>query len=132
MSSGAIYWTDGLATYASAQLNPGASDAELLLEIPEPMRPKVEANRTAAVCTTLAWLDSTDQDRRNMLLSASKGQGNLPPRFGYLVGMWVAEDLGRTRSLSELAEWSGPELRTAIERSLRGMADCSGPDPAAS
>lgn len=43
-------WWEGLATYVAASLNPGATDAELLLTIPEPSRPAVEANRTEAVC----------------------------------------------------------------------------------
>jgi hypothetical protein len=48
-----------------------------------------------------------------------------PPRFGYLLGQWVAADLGRTRSLRELAELKGPPLRAEIERSLQRMADCT-------
>ena len=33
-----ILWTEGLATYAAEQLDPGASDADLLLTAPEPIR----------------------------------------------------------------------------------------------
>ena len=117
-------WTEGLATYAAQQLNAQASDAELLLTIPEPIRPALEAHRGEAVCAALARLDSTEQADRNALLSFDRWSPNLPPRFGYLVGLWIAEDLGRTRSLSELAEWNGPELRAAIENSLRGMEEC--------
>lgn len=118
-------WSEGLATYAAQQLNPQASDAELLLTIPEPIRPAVERNRAEAMCAVLARLDSTDLTDRDALFSSGRLSPNLPPRFGYLVGLWVAADLGRTRSLSDLAEWNGPELRSAIEASLRGVTECS-------
>lgn len=118
-------WSEGLATHAAQQLNPRASDAELLLTIPEPIRPALEAHRAEAVCAVLARLDSRDRADHNALFSGARLSSNLPPRFGYLVGLWVAADLGRTRSLTALAEWEGPELRAAIEQSLGDMADCA-------
>lgn len=117
-------WIEGLATYASQQLNPGATDAQLVLTIPEPIRPALDAHRAEAVCAVLARLDSTERADRNALFSSGRLSPNLPPRFGYLVGLWVAADLGRTRSLTELAEWDGPTLRVAIEASLRDMEQC--------
>ena len=117
-------WNEGLATYAAQQLNPQASDAELLLTIPEPIRPALEAHRAQGVCAVLARLDSRDRADRNALFSSGRLSPELPPRFGYLIGLWVAADLGRTRSLTELAEWDGPTLRAAIDGSLRSMADC--------
>ncbi|WP_228242395.1 hypothetical protein [Porphyrobacter sp. GA68] len=118
-------WSEGLATYAAQQLNPGASDAELLLTIPNPIRPALETHRAEAVCAVLARLNFRDLAARNALFSGARLSSNLPPRFGYLVGLWVAADLGSTRSLNALAEWNGPELRAAIERSLGNMADCT-------
>ena len=117
-------WSEGLAVYAARALNPGASDAELLLTIPVPIRPALEAHREEAVCMVLQRLDSTDGDDWNALFSSGRLSANLPPRFGYMVGMWVAEDLGRTRSLRELAQLNGPALRAAVDQSLHGMADC--------
>lgn len=118
-------WTEGLATYVAQQLNPGASDSELLLTVPEPIRPALESHRAEAVCATLARLDSRDGADRDALFSFSRLSENIPPRAGYLIGAWVAEDLGRTRSLAELAELDGDGLRSEIEASLAGMADCS-------
>ena len=50
---------------------------------------------------------------------------NLPVRFGYYVGLLVAQDLGRTRSLQQLAALKPAEARPLVEQSLRGMADCA-------
>lgn len=117
-------WQEGLAVHAAQQLNPSASDSELLLTMPEPVRPALEANRREAVCTTLAKLDSTDGGDWGAYFSNGRLNDRLPPRFGYLVGAWVAADLGRTRSLPELAALDGKPLRAAIEASLRSMARC--------
>ena len=116
-------WQEGLATHVAASLNPKASDSDLLLTIPEPIRPALAKHRTEAVCAVLQRLDTTDHN--GALFSSRRLSPNLPPRFGYLVGAWVAEDLGRTHSLQQLAKLDGPPLRTMIEQSLRRMAPCS-------
>lgn len=118
-------WREGLAVHAARVLNPAATDAELLLTVPQPIRPALDANRQEAVCLTLARLDSTAQADRAAWTSNGRVSERLPPRFGYLVGAWIAEDLGRTRSLSQLAALGGADLRAAMEESLRGMAPCA-------
>ncbi|MCW3798737.1 hypothetical protein OMW55_13055 [Sphingomonas sp. BN140010] len=115
-------WEEGLATHVAATLNPGASDADLLLTVPEPIRPAVEAHRTEAVCAVVERLDG-DRDAK-ALFTFSRLSPHLPPRFGYLVGAWVAADLNRSINLQQLAEMKGPELRQRIEQSLRRMANC--------
>lgn len=120
-------WNEGLAVYAAQQLNPGASDAELLLTMPEPIRPALDANRDAAVCTTLARLDSTDARDHNGLFSSGRLAPGLPPRYGYLVGLLVAQELGRDATLAQMAEWDGPVLRARIGKTLENMASCPGP-----
>jgi len=117
-------WQEGLAVHAAQTLNPKASDGELLLTIPEPIRPALETHRAEAVCSALRHLDTTDGKVWRAFFSGERLNERLPPRFGYLVGAWVAKDLGQTRSLANLAELDGPELRTLVESSLRGMADC--------
>lgn len=122
-------WTEGLATYAALSLNPDATDADLLLTIPEPIRPALVANRREAICVTLQHLDSRDIRVFNTLFSGARMNERLPPRFGYMVGLWVAQELGKDHSLNDMASWSGPELRATVERGLRSMADCSRPLP---
>src|SRR5262249_54089316 len=52
-------WQEGLAVYVSEQLNPGATDAQMSLTIPEPIRPAVDANPQRAICAVSAVLLST-------------------------------------------------------------------------
>lgn len=117
-------WTEGLATYVSAQLNPGAGDAELLLTSPEPLRPAVERNRPLAVCTTLRMLESRDTSDYRMLFSNGKTDNGLPSRFGYYLGYLVAAEATKTRSLQQMATLSADEVRPLVETSLRSLADC--------
>jgi hypothetical protein len=119
-------WTEGLATYVAAKLNPGADDAALLLNFPRPLRTAVEANRTKAICAVVSRLNSTSEDDYKPLFMGG-GTGlspELPPRFGYYVGYLVAQDLAKTRSLKQLAAMGHAEARPLIEQSLRRMAQC--------
>ena len=118
-------WAEGLATYVAQRLNPRATDAELLLEVPSPIRAAVEANKTEAVCTVLARLDSTEPTDSDALFSFRRMNERLPPRFGYYVGYLVAAELGRQRSLRVLARMQSGELRPLIERALRTLASCT-------
>ena len=117
-------WTEGLATLVAKRLNPGASEAELLLDIPEPIPAAVDANRTEAVCAVLARLDSTEQDDMRALFSFRRLNERLPPRFGYYVGYLAAAELGRAHTLQQLAGMPPAEVRPLLEAALRRLADC--------
>jgi hypothetical protein len=120
-------WGEGLAVYVASRLNPGASDASLLLTFPVPLRPAVEGHKQEAICAVRARLNSTDSKDYGPLFTGG-GEGlsaNLPPRFAYYVGYRVAEDIGRNRSLKELAALSQAQVKPLIEASLAKMADCS-------
>ena len=49
---------------------------------------------------------------------------NLPRRFGYYVGLLVVSDIGRTRTLEQLAALQPAEVKPLIEASLDAMANC--------
>lgn len=117
-------WGEGLATYVAFRLNPDATDAELLLDVPEPIRAAVEANRTEAVCAVLRRLDSTDGADRRALYSFNRLNERLPPRFGYYVGYLAAAELGRTRTLPQLAALPPAQVRPLLETALRSLATC--------
>ena len=119
-------WTEGLATYVASKLNPGATDAALLLTWPEPLRPAVEAHRRDAICYVRERLGSEETKDHRALFSNGKLDGNtrLPSRFGYYAGLLVAEDLGKTRSLKQLAALTAEQARPMIEASLARMASC--------
>lgn len=118
-------WTEGLATYAAATLTPDATDGELLLNVPEPIRPAVDANRAEAVCAVVARLDSRETADARALFSFDRLNERLPPRFGYYVGLLAAAEMGRSHSVQQLAQLSAAEVRPKLEAALRGLADCA-------
>lgn len=119
-----VLWTEGLATYAALSLNPDASDDELLLTIPEPIRPVVEANRREAICVTLQQLDSRNLTTVSAFFAYPRLNERLPPRFGYLIGLWVAQELSKEHSLAEMTNWTGLQSRAKVEEALRSLATC--------
>ena len=121
-------WTEGLAVYVAAKLNPGADDASLLLTSPVPLRAAVERDRRHAICAIRSRLASTRNEDHRALFSNGKIDDSLPGRFGYYVGYLVAQDLGRTRSLRELAALTPDQVQPLIEQSLAAMAACPSND----
>lgn len=117
-------WREGLAVHVAAELNPGASDAELVLTMPVPLRAAVEQNRNLALCTVLAKLDSEESADLRALFSGGKPETALPPRYGYYVGYLVAAEAGKSRSLQKLASLPADEVRPLVEQTLRELATC--------
>jgi hypothetical protein len=117
-------WSEGLAVYVAADLNPGASDEDLLLTLPEPIRPAVDRNRAAAVCAVTQRLESTDPKDANALFSFQRLSPDLPPRFGYYVGYLVAQELGKTRSVAELARLDDAHAKPLVVAALHSLAAC--------
>jgi hypothetical protein len=105
-------WSEGLATYVSHRMNPGATDDELLLSTPVPLR------------AVLARLDSTDGKDSNALFSSGKLSESLPSRSGYYIGYLIAAGAGKSRSLQELAQLENAEVRPLVEKNLRSLAAC--------
>lgn len=120
-------WSEGLAVYVASRLNPGATDAALLLTFPTSLRAAVDAHRTEAVCAVRTRLDSTDFAEAGPMFMGGSRQisPNLPPRFAYYVGLLVAQDLGRTRSLKQLAALKNSQVKPLIAQSLDRMATCA-------
>jgi len=118
-------WSEGLAVHVAKTLNPDANDASLLLTFPVSLREAVDKDRRGAICSVVAKLESTkDEDYPPLFQGRPNPGGAFPPRYGYYVGFLVAQDLGRTRSLKQLAALKAAEVKPLIEASLRGMADC--------
>lgn len=117
-------WREGLAVYVSEQLNPGATDAQMGLAIPRPIRPEVDANLPAAVCAVRARLGSDARDDYAPLFLGQASLDGLPPRVGYYVGYLVAREAGRTRTLQQLAHLRAEDVRPVIEAALGTLATC--------
>ena len=118
-------WSEGLAVHVVRTLFPEASDGELLLTIPRPIPQEVDDNLPLAACSALALLDGTDGYRD--LFSFGNAESGLPPRYGYYLGELVAREIGKNRSLAQLAAMDSATVRPLIEATLtdigKGCAD---------
>jgi Predicted Zn-dependent protease (DUF2268) len=106
-------WEEGLATYVSQQMNPGSSEAEVLMS-------DNLAERSAPMLATLSRellsnFGSTDSKEYAAFFFGSNGRPDLPPRCGYYVGYQIARKLSAGRSLQQLASLRGPELESSIK-----------------
>jgi hypothetical protein len=116
-------WEEGLATYVADQLNPGATDDELLLSTA--MREQIDANHTLAACAVLQRAMSEDPGDYSALFNGGRNLPGLPERAGYYVGFLVAKRLGEGLSLQELARWDQAAARPRILAELAKLApDC--------
>ena len=118
-------WSEGLAVYVSEQLNPGATDAQLGLVVPRPIRPEVDADRARAVCAVHARFDSERPEDYAPLFYGQAHLAGLPPRFAYYVGYLAAREAARTRSLQELAQLGADEARPVVAAALATLAECA-------
>jgi hypothetical protein len=117
-------WEEGLATYMSSRLDPTANDDELVLNLPEPIRPAVEANRGRAVCEVKRRLESTADRDFSALFQGDDSLPGFPSRMGYYIGYLVAADAGSRYDLRHLADMSTVEARPLIDAALSRMATC--------
>lgn len=122
-------WSEGLAVLAAQRLNPRATDAELLLASPRPIRPEVERNRQAAFCAVASRLSSTDAADYAALFSNGPPPADLPPRAGYYVGYLVATEAARNRSVMELAHLDNEAARRLVAAVFMRLANCDAATP---
>jgi hypothetical protein len=118
-------WEEGLATYVASKFNPGVDDVALGLTVPAPIRPAVEANRSAAICAVRTRLDSVEPADYAPLFYGNQNLPSLPARMGYYVGLLVVQDAGQTRDLKQLAALPPAEVRPLIAETLARQANCA-------
>lgn len=117
-------WMEGLAVLAAQRLNPQATDAELLLNSPQPIRPAVERDRAAAICAVAKVLGSKDAADYAALFSNGPPPPGLPPRVGYYVGYVVTQEAARDRPLMEIAHLNNARAREAVNAAITRLAAC--------
>lgn len=119
-------WAEGLATYAAKVMNPGADDGQLLLTTPKPIRATVDAGWPAAACFTRARLNSSAEDDIRALFMGGPDAGEFPRRFGYYVGLRVAEELGGGHELAQLARMPPERARSAVNEAINRLITKAG------
>jgi len=115
-------WKEGLATYVSRKMNPDAT-AMQIYGLPESTPGRVRENLPKVAAAVLADMDKTDRETYSKYFFGNKAEDAFPPgRSGYYVGYLVAEVLGKTRSLQQLAKMRPDEVHTAIRTELERLA----------
>jgi hypothetical protein len=121
-------WAEGLATYAAKVMNPGADDGQLLLTSPKPIRGAVDATWPAALCFTRARLFSAEPADMDALFVGGADAKEFPDRFGYYVGLRIAEELGGRHQLPELSRMPPKKVKAAlaagIDRLIKNAGGC--------
>ena len=79
-------WQEGLAVATAEVMTPGASQHALMLDIPRPIAPEVNAHWREALCTMRAKMNSTAHDDYANMFMVDGDDPHLPPRWGYYVG----------------------------------------------
>ncbi len=125
-------WQEGLATYAASAMTPGATDHQLLLDLPTPIRPATDARWGEALCWISTRFDSAQSGDADAAFTGGKRPGELPSRFGYYVGMRIAAEAAKRRPLPALARLDDEGARPVVAAALGSLiaaakAPCDAP-----
>ncbi len=125
-------WQEGLATYAAALMTPDASDHQLMLDMPEPIRPATDARWGEALCWIASRFNSIKPNDIGTAFADGSALADLPPRFGNYVGLRIAVEAAKRRSLPQLARLDGEAARPIIAAALGSLiaqahAPCGAP-----
>jgi hypothetical protein len=114
-----LIWQEGLATYVSQVLNPGASLADVILD----PRLAKEGPRFVPMLarSLLAELESTDDAVTAHYLSYRRG-GQIPARMGYLIGYDIASRMAATHQIRDLARLRGHALLSLVRQGVQSLA----------
>ena len=121
-------WKEGLATYVAWSLNPETPES-VLFSLPVDMPERARASMPRLAGELRARLDSKSREDYQNFFLGNPQREDIPARSGYYVGYVVARELGRTRSLPELARLRGKPLRDAIDGVLRQLESAAPAKP---
>jgi hypothetical protein len=113
-------WAEGLAAYASAEMNPPLTEREALGADLAAATPKV---RSSLACLIEVHLDGVDPKDGLQLFTGGSSPPGLPARGAYLVGYLIAEHLAKSSSLAALASLHDAELRADVARDVHTQCD---------
>lgn len=114
-----LVWQEGLATYVSQVLNPGASLSDILLD---PRLANEGPKFIPAIAASLQRdLGSTDDATAALYLSYRPG-GLVPSRMGYLIGYEIAKRAAANHTLVDLARLRGDSLASLVRALIAPLA----------
>lgn len=120
-------WLEGLATYASQEINPKASVEKVLMQDDLAKLSAEECGWLANEFLKIADLKAEDDahpERYRMWFgyNREKLRPHLPYRVGYLLGLRVASRLAEKHSLSEMALWPLATAESHVKKVLNELA----------
>lgn len=107
-------WNEGMAVYVSKALNPSASNADMLLDLPSGMVPDTQKNLARAWQDLQGKLESGDSEAYSGLFLRRGDKTGLPARRGYYLGYLVAQEIGKKYSLQQMAKLECGAAREAV------------------
>ena len=117
-------WSEGLAVYVTQRMNPGATDRQLLLTLPVAIRPVVEPRLGEAMCVLRAKLESTAQPDYAEFFNFRMAKSEFPSRFGYFLGLLIAEKIGSDVPIATLVKLPNAKVRPLIDKAIATYGPC--------
>ena len=117
-------WAEGLATYVSRLVTPGATAGAALM-LPRDLEQKAAPMERQLALDFVAHMDETDTAIYTTYFTYGNAEvtaRGMPWRSGYYIGYRVAQGLAGKHSLRELVHLSGQPLHDEIKTQLRAMA----------
>jgi hypothetical protein len=113
-------WVEGLATYVSHALNPGATEREMMIDLPDNMAARTRAMLPQALAHVESVLDKND-DTTYENLFLLRGKGELPKRSGYYLGYLIAQDAAKTHGLQQMAKMECGQVKELVHATVKRM-----------
>ncbi len=121
-------WREGLAVYVSKQLNPGASEKEMLLDFPAGSLAVTKAHLYESYADIEKVLDDGDEKYYGPLFNTDKDSTGLAPRRGYYLGYLVAQEIGKTHDLRTMAALDCADARKLVVNAVQKLKRQAAPN----
>jgi hypothetical protein len=114
-------WEEGLATYVSRQMNMPLTEQQVLW-FPSDLAAQMEKPGVMQETAKAMLADFQTTEHYAYWFQAGDSAPHLPARAGYFMGLRMAEQLGRTRSLQQLAHLGPAEAQRLAKKFLEEQA----------
>jgi len=111
-------WQEGLATYVASVMTPNVTDHQLILDAPQPIRAAVDAGWSEALCLVAASFDAAEEAPIKQAFMVGDHPSGLPSRYGYYVGLRLAEAAARSADVNQLDHLDTNAARRVVRAAL--------------
>jgi hypothetical protein len=114
-------WEEGLATFVSRRLNMPLTEQQVLW-FPSDLAAQMRKSGVMKETAKAMLADFSTTEHYSYWFQAGHSAPGLPSRAGYFMGLRMAEELGRTRSLQQLAHLTPAEVEPLAKAFLEEQA----------